>query len=164
MDANLNRIKIEIYDKCELRISNFTMEAESEDYAACRFELNGSKIVSRNAKETPKKTGQFETFWKRNVDGIIEPLNESDTFDFYTVAVKKGKRLGQFIFPKSVLMKNGIVSTDKMEGKRGFRVYPVWDKTESKQAKQTQLWQLNYFYEINETIDLERVNNFFCRK
>ncbi len=52
---------------------------------------------------------------------------------------------GQFIFPKSILLVKGILSDGEKDGKRGFRVYPPWDKAVNKQAKQTQQWQLQYF-------------------
>ena len=47
------------------------------------------------------------------------------------------------------------------EGKRGFRVYPIWDITISKQAISTQKWQLEYFYELNDTLDLKRVKSLY---
>ena len=153
----LKLIKTEVYDKCNLHISNFQKETESEAYDACRFELNGLKVISRSAKVTPKKVGQFVTFWKRNQNGIIEPLDDMDQFDFYIITVKTETQFGQFVFPKSILIKKGIISTDKKEGKRGFRVYPIWDKTISKQAEKTQKWQLNFFYEIDEKIELDKI-------
>lgn len=158
---NLNEIKTKVYDPCGLQVSNFQTEGESKEYGACRFVINGLKIVSRNAKVTPKKVGQFVTFWKRNQDGITEPLNVSDDFDFYTITTKTKSQFGQFVFPKSVLIAKGIVSTDKKDGKRGFRVYPAWDITKNKQAEKTQKWQLDYFYEIGESLDLKRSNELY---
>ena len=55
----------DIYDKCNLAISNFHKELESKEYQACRFNLNNKHIICRTAKITPKKVGQFVTFWKR---------------------------------------------------------------------------------------------------
>ncbi|MCF6348642.1 MAG: MepB family protein [Flavobacteriaceae bacterium] len=161
MDSNLNIIKTEIYDKCELKISDFKMETESKEYDACRFKLNGLSIISRNAKITPKKVGQFVTFWKRSGNGSIEPLNETDRIDFYVVNVRTKNHFGQFVFPKPVLIKKGIISTEKKEGKRGFRVYPIWDKTKNKQAEKTQKWQLKYFYEIVATTDFKKANGLY---
>jgi len=158
---NLNEIKTKVYDPCGLLVSNFQTEDESKEYSACRFEINGLKVVSRNAKVTPKKVGQFVTFWKRNQDGITEPLHSSDDFDFYAITAKTESQFGQFVFPKSVLIAKGIVSTDKKNGKRGFRVYPAWDITKNKQADKTQKWQLDYFYEIGESIDLKRINELY---
>jgi hypothetical protein len=161
MDKTLIRINKDVYEKCNLKISNLKMEAESKEYHACKFKLNTCHIVSRKSKITPKKIGQFVTFWKRNEKGIIEPFHESDPIDFYTVNVCNENLLGQFVFPKSVLIKKGIISTEKKEGKRGFRVYPIWDKAINKQAEKTQNWQLNYFYEIRETTNFKKVLNLF---
>lgn len=110
MDHNLTQIKTEVYDKCALEISGYKLEPESKEYDACPFKLNGRKVISRNARITPKKVGQFVTFWKRNENGPIEPLNETDQIDFNTVNVRTENELGQFVFPKSVLIKKGIIS------------------------------------------------------
>ncbi len=71
--------------------------------------------------------------------------------------VRNENEFGQFVFPKYVLIKKGIISTENKEGKRAFRVYPKWDVTKNKQAERTQKWQLNYFYEINNSTDLKKV-------
>lgn len=157
MDNSLSQLKTEIYDSCGLEISDFQLEAESKEYHACRFDLNGRKIICRSAKITPKKIGQFVTFWKRNENGPIEPLNDSDLLDFYVVNVRAENQLGQFVFPKSILIKKGIISTEKKEGKRAFRVYPKWDLPKNKQAERSQKWQLDYFYEMNDSLDINQV-------
>jgi len=157
MNEELKIVKTEIYDKCSFKFSDFLLEEESQDYDACRFKLNGLNIISRTAKVTPKKNGQFVTFWRRSEDGPIEPLHETDRFDFYIVQVRLGKKFGQFVFPKSILIKKGILSTDIKEGKRAFRVYPIWDTPKSKQAERTQKWQLKYFYDIINSLALDRV-------
>ena len=161
MNNNLNIIKSKIYDKCELKIFDFKIETESTEYDACQFELNGKKIICRSSKITPKKVGQFVTFWKRNEKGITEPFSETDQIDFYVINVKTENNFGQFVFPKSELINKGIITTNKKDGKRGFRVYPKWNKTTNKQAEKTQKWQLNYFYEINEKTDFKRVQELY---
>lgn len=143
-----NSIPPEVYNPLNLAISNLQIDAESKEYDACRYQLNGFKIISRTAKRTPKKVGQFVTFWKRNAAGPIEPFEENDEFDFFVVNVHCEEKSGQFVFPKSILIQKGIISTDKKEGKRAFRVYPSWDVVESKQGTQSQKWQLEYFEEI----------------
>lgn len=162
MDKNLKQIKEQIYDKCALKISNFQLELESKAYDACQFKLNRLNIVCRNAKTTPKKSGQFVTFWKRNGKGPIEPFSEKDQIDFFVVNARTTNEFGQFVFPKSILIKKGILSTSKKEGKRAFRVYPSWDKTKNKQAEQAQKWQLNHFYKIGEEIDLKKVADLYA--
>lgn len=161
MHSNLNQIKTEVYEKIGLKMSQFKTETESKEYDACQFELNGRKIISRNSKITPKKVGQFVTFWKRNGNGPIEPFEENDQIDFYAVNVRTENEFGQFVFPKSVLIKKGIISTAKKEGKRAFRVYPKWDIAKNKQAERTQKWQLDYFYEINNSTDFKKVTELY---
>ena len=150
MNKTLKEIKNKIYQPCFFQITNYKKEEEGQEYDACQFELNGLKLISRTAKITPKKVGQFVTFWKRNNEKITAPYDETDEFQFYIINVKKGNQLGQFVFPKSVLIQKGIVTNKTKDGKRGFRVYPSWDNATSKQAIKTQKWQLNYFYEVND--------------
>jgi len=162
MDSNLNQIKTQIYTSCAFELSDLELELESKDYAACRFNLSGRRILSRTAKITPKKVGQFVTFWKRSPKGPITPFEASDPIDFYAVNVRTEQAFGQFVFPKSVLIQKGILSTTKKEGKRGFRVYPTWDLATSQQAKRTQQWQLDYFYTINDSTDLQNVIQLYA--
>jgi len=96
------------------------------------------------------------TFWKRSNNGPIEPFSETDQIDFFVINVCVNNKWGQFVFPKSVLIKKGIISAGKKEGKRGFRVYSVWDIVANKQAERTQKWQLDYFFEINSLTALEK--------
>ena len=157
MDGNLSQIKKEIYDKCHLVITNFRTEIESKEYNASQFEVNKQLVLSRSAKITPKKTGQFVTFWRRNKNGVIAPYKESDNIDFFVVNTRTEGKFGQFVFSKSILIEKGIISTEKKEGKRAFRVYPNWDVPKNKQAERTQKWQLNCFYEINNSTNLKKV-------
>ena len=161
MNRNLSEIKTKIYDKVDFQISEMSNELEGKEYDACRFELNGMKIISRSSKITPKKIGQFVTFWKRNEKGITEPYNIADQIDFYVINVKTENNFGQFVFPKSELINKGIISTERKDGKRGFRVYPKWDIAENKQAIKTQEWQLKYFYEINKLTNLSFVKELY---
>lgn len=164
MNQLLTEVKTRIYNKLSLEISHFQQEPEGSDYDACQFELNGMKIISRSAKITPKKVGQFVTCWKRNREGITEPFKETDPFDCYVIQVTADNHMGQFVFPKSALINHGIVSTASEAGKRGFRVYPKWDKAVNRQAIKTQTWQLDYFYEMGEKTDLEKVRELFSTK
>ncbi|OEK07617.1 MepB family protein [Flavivirga aquatica] len=164
MNNTLNHIKTKIYDPCGLQIYNLQIEPESKAYDACQFELNGLHIVYRNAKITPKKVGQFVTFWKRSEGESIEPFQETDQIDCYVINVQTENRNGQFVFPKQVLIKKGIISTNKKEGKRGFRVYPIWDIAKNKQAERTQKWQLDYFFEINDSTNFKQVKALYAIK
>lgn len=150
-----------IYNDCSFLIFDVVVNAESKEYNACEFMLNGMKVISRNAKTTPKKNGQFVTFWKRNNNGITEPFDSNEGIDFFVVNVSKENRIGQFVIPQSVLVEKKIMSTDKVEGKRGFRVYPDWDDPSSKQAEKTQQWQSKYFVEFDSDIDLDVIKKLY---
>ncbi|MEQ1722257.1 MAG: MepB family protein [Pseudobdellovibrio sp.] len=107
--------------------------------------MKTNSAIYREAKITPTKNGQFVTVWKRNSKGLTAPYDTSNKIDFYIITVKTKTKSGQFTFPKEVLIKQGIMSVKGKGGKRGLRVYPPWDKPQSKQAEKTQRWQLDYF-------------------
>lgn len=164
LNKNITEVKAIVYDKLSFNISKMNNELEGTEYDACQFEMNGMKIISRSSKITPKKLGQFVTFWKRNQNGEPEPYSDNDQFDFYVINAKSGDRFGQFVFPKSELINKGFITSEKKGGKRGFRVYPLWDKALNKQAKKAQKWQLNYFYEIDKATDLKKVIELYSGK
>ncbi len=136
-----------IYQSFGLKCSRERVEAESAEYAAMNFQLDNRSVIFRLAKITPTKTGQFVTIWKRTADGITAPYDVEDVFDFFIIAVRKDAQAGQFIFPKAILLEQGVISQNNKGGKRGMRVYAPWDKAENKQAQKTQQWQLNYFFD-----------------
>lgn len=161
MNKTLVENKKNIYDTCGFKITSVIIDKESKAYKGCMFSIESKNIICRTSIITPKKAGQFVTFWKRNNKGITEPFSETDAIDYYVINIKIEGKVGQFVFPKSVLIEKGILSTSKKEGKRGFRVYPIWDKAISKQAVETQKWQLYYFFEINENLDLTFVKKLY---
>lgn len=150
-----------VFEKLGLTIQNLHIEKESQDYAACQFELNDLKIIFREAKITPTKIGQFVTLWKRTNQKPIQPFSISDEFDFVIINTKTAINFGLFLFPKSILEQKGYLQSEYKKGKLGFRVYPSWDKTENKQAQQTQKWQLNYF--IETPINLSKAKSLFYK-
>tara|TARA_A100000171_G_C2134123_1_gene148834 strand:- start:422 stop:925 length:504 start_codon:yes stop_codon:yes gene_type:complete len=164
-NPNLQIIKVHIYKPLGFELTHFSLEKESQEYGACTFELNGLQIVSRNAKVTPTKIGQFVTLWKRLNNGPIQPFDASDHIDFVVVNVRSENQIGQFIFPKKVLIEKGVFSTASKEGKRAIRIYPVWDKPTSKQALKTQQWQLDYFLLIDEggKTDIQRAKVLYSK-
>ena len=133
----------QVYIPLKLDVTNIEKEAESAEYEAFTFKINSLYVIYQEAKITLTKTGQFVTLWKRKVGQPIDPFQVSDTIDFVIVSTRNGAQFGQFVFPKSILIEKGIISTETKEGKRAFRVYPPWDKAENKQALASQKWQLN---------------------
>ncbi|MBC7390620.1 MAG: MepB family protein [Opitutaceae bacterium] len=149
----LQTIKDSIYDKYNLVLTDFNINEESKEYEACSFKLNNKIVQYRTSKITPTKTGQFVSIWKRNKEGITAPFHISDELDFIIITSKDGENLGQFLFPKSVLVEKEIISTNTKEGKRGIRVYPPWDVVTNNQAKKTQAWQIKYFIDLKDDLD-----------
>ncbi|MCR6642696.1 MAG: MepB family protein [Sporocytophaga sp.] len=135
-------------------------EPESAEYGACQLTINKRGIIFRVAKTTPTKSGQFVTIWKRVDNGPIQPFDILDDFDLMVISTRKDKLLGQFVFPKSVLLTKGIISGNNKDGKRGIRIYPPWEPVTSKQAEKTQAWQLQYFLGIqgDTNLDLKRAH------
>ncbi|MDR3476972.1 MAG: MepB family protein [Gammaproteobacteria bacterium] len=147
-----------VYEPNGLICKNIKKEAESDEYGAYEFEINDHRIKFRASKITPTKIGQFVTLWKRIGNGPIMPYDLADPIDFFVVSTRSAEHFGQFIFPKSVLFRHGIISKETKGGKRAIRVYPPWDIAQNQQAKKTQKWQLEYFFEIREKQPVGRTN------
>ncbi|MEG1022689.1 MAG: MepB family protein [Myroides sp.] len=145
MTNDLQQIELHLSHLTNKKIIDFAIDAECLEYSGYSFKLDDLKIKYRQAKVTPKKVGLFVTLWKRNNENKTEPFNVNDPFDFYIIATKQEDYSGFFIFPKDVLSEKGILTNSKKEGKRGFRVYPDWTKTENNQATKTKAWQVAYF-------------------
>lgn len=159
----LNTVKELVYEPCGLALCDLKKNAEGEAYGACSFTLNGRPIQYRVAKITPNKVGQFVAIWKRSKGGITEPYDQEDELDFIIITARKDEQWGQFIFPKSLLVDKGIISSPQQGGKRGIRVYPPWDQAPNKQAAKSQAWQTAYFLRIteDEAIDLDLIKRLF---
>lgn len=123
-------------------------EPESAEYAAHRFTLDGLGVRFRVAKTTPTKAGQFVTVWQRSEEGPIRPFDAGDGIDLVVISSRDSEHFGQFVFPRDVLCERGIMSRNGSGGKRGFRVYPPWVTTTSRQAGNTQAWQVRYFLHL----------------
>lgn len=138
------------YSDCGLTVENFLPEAESADYYAHTFTIKNRKGLFRIAKKTPTKEGWFVTIWQRNSDNnIITPYHETAGIDFLIIAVVDRNNVGEFIFPKTILLNKHIFSSMNKEGKRAFRVYTPWDSPPNAQAAQTQKWQSQFFVDLS---------------
>ncbi|MFW7354654.1 MAG: MepB family protein [Brucella sp.] len=121
-------------------------EAESLEYGACRFALDGHSVAYRVARPTPTKIGKFVTIWKRSTpDSEIAPLDITDDVQFVVISVADGVHRGQFIFNQKILLAKDIMSSNGKGGKRAIRVYPPWSTPTAKDAIRTQQWQTQHF-------------------
>lgn len=152
---------LDLYASIPLVLTDVFFESEGKEYEAARFNIGSFSILSRRAKITPTKTGQFVTCWQRNSDKVTAPFPETSEFDFLCVLVLEGNKKGVFAFSKEVLIEKGIFSSAKLAGKRGFRVYPSWCEVESKQALQSQQWQLQSFYDVSDQSAVQGLKNLF---
>ncbi len=148
--SDLLLAKQKIYDQCGFACSLVEPEAESSEYGAAAFEINGFKARFRAAKITPKKVGQFVVLWKRDAGKKTQPYDASDPVDFFIISARNKNNSGQFVFSKSILVEKNIFSLNGRGGKRGIRVYPPWVQAPNSQAKKTQVWQLKYFLEMSD--------------
>ncbi|GAA1594877.1 MepB family protein [Streptomyces globosus] len=137
--------KAAVYDPGGFACTPPVPEPESAEYAACAFTLDGRAVRFRAARTTPRKAGLFVTVWQRSEEGPIRPFDAADGVDLFVVAVRDAGGRGQFVFPAAALCERGVVSRGGSGGKRGFRVYPPWAHTTSRQARATQAWQTRHF-------------------
>ncbi|HDR3964577.1 TPA: MepB family protein, partial [Bacillus anthracis] len=70
--------------------------------------------------------------------------------DLLIITCIDDNKLGQFIFPKDILLKEKILRTQNQKGKMAMRIYPIWDTPVSNQAKKSQMWQLQYFVDLSD--------------
>ena len=161
MIKELNKIESLFIKNYGQKITNLTIENECDEYFGFNFQIEKLNFKFRKSKITPKKVGQFVTLWKRNSKRQTEPFNETDNFDFFIFVSEQDEKFGFFIFSKKILIEKNILSTQIKEGKRGFRLYPTWVKTENKQAEKTQSWQTEYFIDLknNEQNNIEKLKS-----
>jgi len=163
---------------------------ESAKYEALVFSLDDKNIVFRKGKVTPDRPGAFLAVWRRPSSPAInnnKPIPfKTDELDYLFVQVEgysnptdnteslNEPKHGIFIFPVSLLIEKGIISSSDRKGKTGFRVFPPWSqdrgvvgtKVFSESGKKTQRWQLPYFLEIDKKglIDPSELNKVFSCK
>lgn len=161
MTIDLRQIEYLFSKLTNRKITAFVIDNECAEYFGCSFKLDELQIKFRQAKITPKKVGLFVTLWKRNAENKTEPYTIKDPFDFYIIAAKQENDFGFFVFPKDILSDKNILTNSKKEGKRGFRIYPYWAKTDNNLAAKTKAWQTNYFINCNENNDTisRKLNN-----
>lgn len=163
LHSDLLAAKALIWDPGGFACSYPMTEPESAEYAACAFTIDDRSVRFRVAKTTPTKVGQFVTVWQRSDEGPIRPFDADDGVNLFVISSRDDEGFGQFVFPSEVLCERDIVSRDGSGGKRGFRVYPPWVTTTSRQARSTQQWQAEYFFSLDpdRPADLKRARTLY---
>lgn len=149
--VNLNNI---IYKPNELIITNLKEEQQNAEYAGCLFYLNYKSIRFRISKITPNKIGQFVSFWEKDDNMQNQAFSYDAAPDLLVITCIDDNKLGQFIFPKEIILKEKILKTQSQKGKMAMRIYPLWDTPVSNQAKKSQMWQLQYFVDLSDPNNL----------
>nr|WP_243914945.1 MepB family protein [Lactococcus paracarnosus] len=73
----------------------------------------------------------------------------------------KGALKGQFVFPKSILINQGVLRREHVKGKMAMRVYPTWLDHLNLTASKTQKWQGDYFIDLSSEVDHNRVAQLY---
>ena len=154
----LNEIPLFDY---EFFLINYEFEQWNQEYEAFNFEFNGVEFKSRLAKKTPKKVGYFVAFWRKNEINKNRPFNFNESKDKLIINILDGSKKGQFVFPKDLLVKKGIISSKKYKGKMAIRVYPSWEQNLNKTAVSTQKWQIPYFLDFSKGFDEEKIKELY---
>ncbi|NLW15202.1 MAG: MepB family protein [Erysipelothrix sp.] len=160
----LNYINEKLYKPNNLKVTEIQEEKQNSKYGAGIFKLEFKSIRFRVAHVTPTKIGQFVAIWEKDKDKKNIPFSYEKAPDLLVINTFKNEtEFGQFVFPKDLLLKKNILSSNSNTGKMAIRVYPVWDKPTSKQAMQTQTWQLPYFVDMSNPgpESLERLKKLY---
>ena len=140
---------------------NYEFEQWNQEYEAFNFEFSGVDFKSRLAKKTPKKAGYFVAFWRKNETNKNRPFNFEESKDKLIINILDGSKKDQFVFPKELLFKKGIISSEKHKGKMAIRVYPSWEKDLNKTAISTQKWQAPYFLDFTNGFEKEKIKELY---
>lgn len=161
MKASLELIRNVLNNVDDTQIEHIREEKHNQEYEAIRFTINNHTYRSRLAKLTPKKQGYFVVFWEKDSKGKNQPYLYDNSPDKIIISIIDNERKGQFIFPKKVLLEKGILKNTNTKGKMAIRVYPSWETNLNKTAQSTQKWQHQYFFEICNDIDIEKVKELY---
>lgn len=139
------------------KIEHSLEEPQNSEYEGFIFRTRHYSFRNRLAKKTPTKKGYFVVFWERDNQKRNQAFSFKESPDFLIVNVIDNVYKGLFLFPKSVLLEQGVLRTPKSKGRMAIRVYPLWEQNLNKTAEQTQKWQLEYFIDLSiENVDYKK--------
>lgn len=132
---------------------NLQEENQNKEYEGLTFNIAQHTFRSRLAKKTPKKKGYFVVFWEKDKDNKNQPYAFDEMSEKLIVSIIDGQLIGQFVFPKLLLLQKGILKSENDKGKMAMRVYPSWERELNPSARKTQKWQAAYFIDLSNGID-----------
>lgn len=142
-------------------IENMKIEPLNIEYESCHYQINDKTYRSRRAKKTLNKQGYFVVFWIKDENNKNRPYTYEETLDKLIVTIIDERKKGQFAFPKDLLYKKKIISSNNITGKMAMRVYPTWEDNLNKTASQTQKWQKDYFIDLSDKVDIRRLTKLY---
>ncbi|MGX7265425.1 MepB family protein [Enterococcus crotali] len=137
------------------------IEEQNKEYEGVTFSIGKQTFRSRKAKRTPKKAGYFVVFWEKDDQNKNQPYDGRTAPDKLVITVFDQEKKGQFIFPKELLIKKGILSHEKVVGKMALRVYPTWLDELNRTASATQRWQAPFFIDLTAKPDVEKLKKLY---
>lgn len=142
-------------------LEQLQVEKQNEEYEGATFSIRKQTFRSRKAKRTPKKAGYFVVFWEKDDQNNNQPYDATMAPDKLVITVLDQEKKGQFIFPKEILIKKGILSHGKTTGKMALRVYPDWIDGLNPTAAATQRWQAPFFIDLTAKRDVEKLKELY---
>ncbi|MFS0788921.1 MepB family protein [Shouchella sp. 1P09AA] len=95
-------------------------EEQNASYGAGLFSISSTIIRFRIAKKTPKKQRQFVAIWEKAKWENNKPYSYGGAPHFLIVTVfNTSNEVGQFIFPKDVLLEKRILESENTKLKWG---------------------------------------------
>ena len=140
-------LKEKLYTPLGLKVEDLIEEKQNHKYKGYQFRINERIVRFRVAHLTPKKMGQFVAFWEKDSSGVNQPYFEDTASELLIITCFHTEEVwGQFVFPKKILKEKGVLRSNSADGKMAMRLYPSWDHPTSRVARESQAWQLDYFF------------------
>lgn len=142
------------------KAEDIKLEKQNTDYEGFLFNMNQIVYRSRLAKLTPKKKGYFVAFWEKDDNQKNQAFDFNESPEKLLISIIDGSKMGLFIFPKTILLEQGILKTDSQKGKMAIRIYPSWETDLNASATKTQKWQMPFFIDLTDGVNQEKLHKF----
>ena len=144
-----------------IQIDKLKVEDWNTEYGAYDCIITNQSFKTLFAKKTPKKSVFFLALWKKDESNKNIPFNETDIENKLIISIQDESKIGQFVFPKKVLIEKGILQLKRHKGKMAFRIYPIWETSLNKTAQKSQAWQKQYFIDLSNDVNKEELYSLY---